>query len=117
MRRKPGTLISIEEDILRTGIALSRKGASQFHGFLIAKEMQRETNARTLTAHGTLYKALDRLEKAGFLVSRWEDPAVAANEGRPRRRHYRVTAKGEEVLARARSATSRATRRRAIASS
>jgi PadR family transcriptional regulator len=38
---------------------------------------------------------------AGCLASRWEDPLVAAREGRPRRRFYRVTLEGEAALARA----------------
>jgi DNA-binding PadR family transcriptional regulator len=65
--------------------------------------MEREA-ARRLTAHGTLYKALERLERAGLLTSTWEDPAVAADQGRPRRRLYQVTALGERALAQARAA-------------
>ena len=42
---------------------------------------------------GTLYPILVRLERAGWVQSRWEDvdPAV---EGRPSRRYYRLTADG-----------------------
>lgn len=44
-------------------------------------------------ASGTLYPILFRLERAGWLKSRWErgDPSEL---GRPRRRLYCVTAKG-----------------------
>lgn len=44
-------------------------------------------------ASGTLYPILMRLEEAGWLKSRWEagDPTLL---GRPRRRLYRITAKG-----------------------
>lgn len=45
-----------------------------------------------MTAHGTLYKALARLEEFGLLTSSWED--AAAVEGRPRRRLYELTGKG-----------------------
>jgi DNA-binding PadR family transcriptional regulator len=38
------------------------------------------------------------MEKAGLLESEWEDPAVSALEGRPRRRFYSVTAVGEAAL-------------------
>ena len=48
-----------------------------------------------LTSHGTLYKALGRMAKVGLLESRWEDPIIAADESRPRRRFYRVTAEGQ----------------------
>ena len=43
---------------------------------------------------GTLYPILIRLERAGWVVSRWEqvDPAV---EGRPPRRYYRLSSEGE----------------------
>lgn len=99
MRRKPGTLVPIEVSILEAGIAMAARGAACFHGFLIAKEIREREDARLLTAHGTLYKALDRMQQAGLLESEWEDPGTAAEEGRPRRRLYRVTAAGEAALA------------------
>ena len=86
MRRKEGVLIPLEISILEAAIELRRRGAAEAHGFLLAKEMREEHHARRLTAYGTLYKALDRLERAGYLASRWEDPHAAADEGRPRRR-------------------------------
>ncbi|HXH48722.1 MAG TPA: helix-turn-helix transcriptional regulator [Terriglobia bacterium] len=42
---------------------------------------------------GTLYPTLLRLERAGWLESRWED-ANPHDLGRPRRRYYRLTALG-----------------------
>ncbi len=105
MRRRAGTLLPIELSILEVGIALRVSGMEEFHGFLIAREIKEREDARLLTAHGTLYKALDRMEKAGLLVSRWEDPIIAAQGSRPRRRLYQVTAAGEGALAKARVAT------------
>ena len=102
-RRKAGTLLPIEMSILDSAIYMRVRGAPYFHGFMIAKEIKERENARLLTAHGTLYKALDRMEKSGLLTSEWEDPVAAANEGRPRRRFYSVTAAGEAALARARA--------------
>jgi PadR family transcriptional regulator PadR len=99
VRRKPGTLIPIEQEILEAGLALGRRGEPSFHGFLIAKDIQQDTGAKRLTSHGTLYKALDRLERAGLLASQWEDPEEAAMQQRPRRRLYQVTAKGAQALA------------------
>ena len=87
---------------LETGLELRDRGTDEFHGFLLAKHMGDEDGAKRLTAHGTLYRSLARLEKAGLLESRWEDPQIAADEGRPLRRLYAVTAEGEEALARAR---------------
>jgi len=98
MRRKPGALIPIEESILVAAMHLHGRGVEEFHGFRIAKEIKGKRSARHLTGHGTLYRALARLERLGFLESRWEDPMVAAEEGRPRRKFYRLTgAKMAEV--------------------
>ena len=99
MRRKAGALVPLEASILEAGLDLRRRGLDAAHGFLLAKEMRDHAGARLLTAYGTLYKALERLEKAGFLGSFWEDPQLAADAGRPRRRFYRVTAAGETALA------------------
>jgi PadR family transcriptional regulator PadR len=94
MRRKRGTLLPLEIDILEAGLGLER-----FHGFQLAKALADHPSPRALTGHGTLYKALQRLEDAGLLASRWEDPNIAAAEGRPRRRLYQVTGVGEHALA------------------
>ena len=99
MRRKPNELLPIEISILAAAVDLRQRGTSEFYGFLIAKEIKERVGARLLTAYGTLYKALDRLQSAGLLRSRWEDPFVAAEERRPRRRLYELTALGERVLA------------------
>jgi PadR family transcriptional regulator, regulatory protein PadR len=99
MRRKPGTLLPLEVDILEAGLELCRTGGARFHGFQLAKQIADHTGPRPLTAHGTLYKALQRLEEAGLLESQWEDPNIAATEGRPRRRLYEVTGAGERALA------------------
>ena len=99
MKRRPGTILPIEEAILGAGLDLRRRGSSEFHGFAIARHMETIGEAHQLTAHGTLYKALGRLEAGGLLESRWEEPDVALAEGRPRRRFYRVTGAGERVLA------------------
>jgi PadR family transcriptional regulator PadR len=94
VRRRPGTLLPLEVDILEAGLGLER-----FHGFQLAKALADHQGPRALTGHGTLYKALQRLEDAGLLASRWEDPTVAAVQGRPRRRLYQVTGAGEHTLA------------------
>ena len=104
MRRKKGTLIPIEVSVLEAALGLRTGGTDAAHGFLIAKVMQDLTGARLLTAHGTLYRALHRLERAGFLESFWEDPRLALEQGRPTRRFYRVTAAGERALVQARAA-------------
>ena len=101
MRRKPGALVPLEVTILETFLELRGRGTSDAHGFRVAKEMRDREGARRLTAHGTLYKALGRLEETGYLASRWEDSGDV-DLGRPRRRLYHVTAEGEQAFAAAR---------------
>lgn len=113
MKRKPGALFPIEISILQAGLALLRSDAAEFYGYAIAREIREQGDDRQLTAHGTLYRALERLEKSGLLASRWEDPAIAAGEERPRRRLYRITAEGA-TAAQAAGITIPATRRTAI---
>jgi PadR family transcriptional regulator, regulatory protein PadR len=99
MRRKPGTLLPLEAEILDAGLRLRRGDQPRFHGFQLARHLAGQDGARPLTAHGTLYKALARLEDAGMLESVWEDAEIAVTEGRPRRRLYEVTGAGERALA------------------
>jgi PadR family transcriptional regulator PadR len=98
MRRKSGTLLPLETEILEAALTMLRSGQTTFHGFGLAQTMREQSRSRSLTAHGTLYKALSRLEEFGLLSSRWED--AAAVEGRPRRRLYELTAEGARVAGR-----------------
>ena len=47
---------------------------------------------------GTVYPALGRLESEGCLLSQWEDPKIAQQEGRPPRRYYTLRPAGERQL-------------------
>jgi PadR family transcriptional regulator, regulatory protein PadR len=115
MRRKPGSIVPLERDILEAAITLRGRGLAEAHGFLLAKTIGDGADAKRLTSYGTLYKALDRLERAGYLESRWEAPDYAAEAARPRRRFYRITGMGEYALAEARAADPAAVRRTAPA--
>lgn len=59
---------------------------------------------------GTIHPILARLERAGWLLSRWED-VDPSEQGRPRRRYYRLSPHGIESarisLAQVRPATAR----------
>jgi PadR family transcriptional regulator PadR len=99
MRRKPGAVLPLEAAILAAAIDLAAAGTNRFHGFLLAKQLRDADGAKLLTAHGTLYKALGRMETAGLLTSTWEDPDTAAVDGRPRRRLYEITPAGRAALA------------------
>jgi PadR family transcriptional regulator, regulatory protein PadR len=100
-RRKRGALLPLETEILEVALSLLRSGQTTFHGFGLAHSMRERGGSRSLTAHGTLYKALGRLEEFGLLTSRWED--AAAVEGRPRRRLYELTGQGAYVAEQARA--------------
>ena len=97
MRRKPNALVPIEEAICRAALALRFDGIEEFHGYELAKQLAEAEDRKLLTAYGTLYRALGRLESMGMLQSRREDPEVAAQANRPGRRLYALTALGEEA--------------------
>ena len=101
MRRKSGTLVPLELAICTAAVGLRDRGVEQFHGYSIAKEIGQVSDARLLTAYGTLYRALGRLEQMGLVTSAWEDPQIPADENRPRRRLYALTQDGRTAVANA----------------
>jgi len=114
VRRKADQLIPSEISILEAAGVLHTQGTTAFHGYALAKEVKTRTDRRLLTAYGTLYRALHRLERAGLIESFWEDPAQAEAENRPRRRLYRLTALAEPAVARARARQRSSTKVRAF---
>ena len=64
------------------------------HGYAIIEALRRRSGGTFDLPEGTIYPALHRLENDGLLASDW------AGEGGRRKRVYRLTAKGEETLAR-----------------
>ena len=103
----------LETEILAAALSLRRSDHPTFHGFGLARAMREQSGSRSLTAHGTLYKALGRLEEFGLLSSSWED--AAAVEGRPRRRLYELTGEGARVGERALAESAVAPRSRVAA--
>jgi transcriptional regulator len=64
------------------------------HGHGIAKHIERTSEALLKVEHGSLYPALHRLERHGWIASRWE------RSGRGRElKMYRLTAAGRKQLA------------------
>ena len=63
------------------------------HGHQIAKHIQRSTEDVLQIEHGSLYPALHRLERKGWLASKWE----SSNGGREFK-YYRLTALGKKQL-------------------
>jgi hypothetical protein len=62
MRRKPGGLVPLEAAICITAAKLQRDATTEFHGYQIARLLGDASERRLLTAYGTLYRALGRLE-------------------------------------------------------
>jgi len=103
MRRKADQLLPLELEILEAALVLEQRGVPQFHGYSLAKLLKEHGDRRLLTAHGTLYRALHRLESAGLIEASWEELRVAARENRPRRRMYRLLGAAEPAVKRARA--------------
>src|SRR6266508_2436641 len=98
---QPGILLPLETEILQPALTMLRSGQATFHGFGLAQTMREHSGSRSLTAHGTLYKALSRLEEFGLLTSRWEDaasPALPAHRGRSARGRTRPRRNGRRTF-------------------
>ena len=116
MRRKQGQLVPLELTICEAALRLRARGHDEFHGYELARTLKHETDARLLTAYGTLYRALARLETMGLLTSRWEELPTPPRDNRPARRLYSLTAAGEAAAERARrDARASARKRRGLA--
>jgi len=68
---------------------------SERHGYEIGKLIELRSKGRLEFRTSTLYTALYRLEKKGWLRGRWVE-----KPGQRRRCYYRLTAAGEKVLRR-----------------
>src|SRR5437868_15153054 len=66
------------------------------HGHQITKHIQRTTEDLLQVEHGSLYPALHRLERKGWLAAKWE----TAGENQKREfKFYRLTPAGRKQLA------------------
>ena len=98
MRGRPSGLLALERAVLEVAAHFEAEGNPFFHGFLAAQALKDAGFHSRLAATGTMYTTLDRLRRAGFLESEWEDAAISEEAGRPRRRLYRLTAAGHAAL-------------------
>lgn len=65
------------------------------HGHSIAKHIQRTTEEVLQVEHGSLYPALHRLERKGWIAGKWE----TAKDRNREFKFYRLTAAGRKRLA------------------
>jgi transcriptional regulator len=67
----------------------------QAHGHEIAKHIQRMSDEVLQVEHGSLYPALHRLERKGWVIAKWE----TAKDRNREFKYYRLTAAGKKQLA------------------
>jgi DNA-binding PadR family transcriptional regulator len=92
------------EDLLSTWEGNYKKGLLTFWLLLILHEREAyafemsnlvsDLSRETISAdEKSVYRALNRFENLGIVVSRWQDSEIG-----PRRRYYRLTEMGEDLL-------------------
>ncbi len=64
------------------------------HGHSIGKHIQKTTNDLLQVQHGSLYPALHRLERKGWVLSKWEQAPDRNREFK----YYRLTPAGRKQL-------------------
>lgn len=75
------------------GMILSVLEGEPLHGYAVMEALQQRSGGELDLPTGTLYPALRRLERAGYLRSEW------STVGGRRRRTYSLTATGKRMLA------------------
>jgi PadR family transcriptional regulator PadR len=76
-------------------IVLHLLASGEAYGYEIVSKLTSRTNGALGVTDGTLYPVLYRLERAGFVIVRWETP----ERGVPRK-YYQLTGAGRDELAR-----------------
>ena len=79
-------------------LILSLLEGRQRHGYEIGKQIEARSNGAISFQIASLYPMLYRLERRGWIEGRWVEKS-----GERRRRFYRLTAEGRQVLKRQRS--------------
>ena len=79
-------------------LLLAILATGSLHGYAIIQELRRRSSGHFELAEGTVYPALQRLERNGLVSSAWSEAS-----GR-KRRIYQLTKKGRRALEQERSA-------------
>jgi len=93
MPPKPGNRLDLLQGTLEM-LILRTLAMGRAHGHQIAKHIQRSTDDVLQVEHGSLYPALHRLERKGWVASKWE----ALPEGNREFKFYKLTAAGKKQL-------------------
>jgi transcriptional regulator len=76
-------------------LVLKTLSLAPMHGWGISQRVQQISDGLLDVNQGSLYPALQRLEKEGLITSDW-----ATTDNNRRARYYRITASGRRVLGR-----------------
>jgi len=74
-------------------LVLKTLSGGSMHGYGISRKIQGSSEDALRVEEGSLYPALHRLERRGFLVSEW-----GLSEANRRAKYYRLTRKGRTRL-------------------
>ncbi|HVI23879.1 MAG: PadR family transcriptional regulator [Myxococcales bacterium] len=74
-------------------LVLKALSITPMHGWGVAQRLQLISREVLQVNQGSLYPALHRLERKGYIDSEWR-----ASENNRRARYYRITAKGSRAL-------------------
>jgi PadR family transcriptional regulator PadR len=78
-------------------LVLSVIGDDEIYGYEVAKRLRERSDGAVTPSEGTLYPILHRLELDGALAASWRE-----GDRGPRRRYYRLTKRGQGLLAESR---------------
>lgn len=96
MNRSPAVPPRSQTDALRGSLdllILKTLSLAPMHGWGISQRVQQISNGVLEVNQGSLYPALQRLEKDGLITSDWE-----TTDNNRRARYYRLTATGRRAL-------------------
>ena len=85
----PGSPRAPQDDLL----ILQTLTVQPLHGYAIAQHIERLSDEVFRVEQGSLYPALDRLQRAGWVTSEWRETPT-----KRRARYYTITAAGREQL-------------------
>jgi transcriptional regulator len=91
-----GHVADTEIDLLRSSLdllVLKALSWGPMHGYTISEWIEGATSSLLLLEEGTLYPALHRLERRGWITSEW-----GVSENNRRARYYRLTPAGRKQL-------------------
>lgn len=74
-------------------LILKALGLEPMHGWAISERLQQVSQEALQVQQGSLYPALHRLERRGWVKARW-----ATSENNRRARYYSLTASGQKQL-------------------